>query len=78
MQLVSETRPLVKRDRLLPIAEVERLCAIKKTTVYMLMHRGDFPPCIKMGKRCTRWPEAAVLQWIQDRIAGAAAEGAQS
>lgn len=73
MNLASETRPQVKRDRLLKISDVESLTAIKKTTIYLLMNRGEFPRCVQVTPRTVAWAESAVLQWVQDRIAGACA-----
>ena len=69
MMLVSEVRPQVKRDRLLSLSEVENVSGIRKTTVYQLMKRGEFPRCVNVTPRCVRWPESTVLQWVQDRIA---------
>lgn len=68
MQLVSETRPQVKRDRLLRLPDVEAATGLKKSTLYLLMKRGEFPRCVQVTPRCVAWPESAVLQWVQDRI----------
>ncbi len=73
MQLVSETRPQVKRDRLLRRHEVEAATGLACSTLYLLMRRGEFPRSFKITPRCVAWQEAAVLQWVQDRIA--ASEG---
>lgn len=72
MHLVSENRPPVKRDRMLRLAEVEHLTGLKKSTIYRLMRERQFVQCVQITPRCTAWSEAAVLQWVQDRIAGAA------
>lgn len=71
MQLVSETRPPVKRDRLLRIPDVEAVTSLKKSTIYALQRRGEFPRGVLLSPRCVVWPESAVLQWVQDRIAQA-------
>lgn len=78
MQLVSETRPQVKRDRLLRLPDVEATTGLKKSTIYLLMKRtpAEFPRCVQVTPRCVAWPESAVLQWVQDRIAQAS--GAQA
>jgi prophage regulatory protein len=68
MHLVSETRPQVKRDRLLKLPEVEHLVALKKSTIYNLVKQGKFPRCVQQGPRSVAWKEADVLQWVQDRI----------
>lgn len=75
MHLASETRPQVKRDRLLRLSDVETATSLKKTTIYLLMKRGEFPRCVQVTPRSVAWAESAVLQWVQDRIA--AASGAE-
>lgn len=77
MQLVNETRPQVRRDRLLKLPEVESLTSLKKSTIYMLMKRGDFPRCVQITTRCVAWPESHVLGYVQDRIASIAAKAPQ-
>ncbi|MFY9460666.1 MAG: AlpA family phage regulatory protein [Aquabacterium commune] len=73
MHVVSETRPPVQRDRMVRLAEVEHLTGLKKSTIYRLMRERKFVQCVQVTSRCTAWSEAAVLQWVQDRIAGAVA-----
>lgn len=69
MHLAAETRSQVKRDRLLRLPEVEAATGLKKSTLYMLMKRGEFPRCVQLTARCVAWPESRVLQFVQDRIA---------
>lgn len=71
MQLVHESRPAVRRDRLLRLPEVEAVTSLKKSTIYLLMKRKEFVPCVKVTGRCVAWPESKILQWVQDRIAAA-------
>ncbi len=71
MQLVTQTRPQVQRDRLLRLPEVEAATGLKKSTLYLLMKRGEFVRCVNLTSRCVAWPESQVLQWVQDRIADA-------
>ena len=77
MQLVNENRPQVRRDRLLRLNEVEALVSLRKSTVYHLMKKGEFPRCVQITARCVAWPESRVLQWVQDRIASSDARPAQ-
>lgn len=65
---VPGARPVIPRDRLLRLPEVESLTGIKKSTIYELMRQGKFPRHIKLNRRMAMWPETAVLQWVQDRI----------
>lgn len=71
MQLANETRPQIRRDRLLRLPEVEAATGLKKSTVYLLMSRSEFPRCVQLTARCVAWPESQVFQWVQDRIAAA-------
>jgi len=75
VQLVSETRPQVRRDRLLRLPDVEAATGLKKSTIYLLMKRGEFPRCVQVTPRCVAWPESRVLQFVQDRIADADKQG---
>lgn len=77
MQLVSETKPQVRRDRFLRLAEVESVTGLKKSTIYLLMKRGEFPKCVQLTPRCVAWPESRVLQFVQDRIAASDARDEQ-
>lgn len=77
MHLATETRPSVQRDRLLRLPAVEAAAGIKKSTIYALMKRNEFPQCVKVTSRCVAWPASKVQQWVQDRIGAAAAGGAQ-
>ena len=35
------------------------------------MRAGKFPKSVRLNARMVAWPETAVLQWVQDRIAEA-------
>lgn len=72
VHLVHSAKPVVPRDRLLRIAEVEGVVGAKRSTIYQLMKEGKFPKQITVSRRFAAWPESAVLQWVQDRIAGGA------
>lgn len=71
MQVVHAARPVVPRDRLLRLADVEAVTGCKKSTVYKLMKEGRFPACIRVTTRMVAWSESAVLTWVQERIGGA-------
>ena len=75
MQLVHNSVPAVRRDRLIRLPQVEQLVGIKKTSIYRLMRANAFPRCVRLGHKCVAWPESAVLQWVQDRRADAMSAG---
>ena len=64
--------PLVPRDRLLRLRDVEALVGVKKSTIYALMKQGDFPKCIYVTARTVAWPESRVHAWLQERMKGGA------
>lgn len=72
MQVVHQARPVVPRDRLIRLPEVERLTGCKKSTIYQMMKEGRFIKPIRYSARMVVWPESAVLQFIQDQINQAA------
>ena len=73
MQVVHQSRPVVPRDRLIRLPDVEGATGCKKSTIYELMKAGRFPKPVRLSARHVAWSEAAVLQWVQDRIAEAQA-----
>lgn len=70
MQVVHTAKPIVPRDRLLRLPDVETATGCKKSTIYKLMKEGKFPCCVRITARMAAWPESAVLAWVQARIAG--------
>jgi len=68
MQLVHQSRPVVPRDRLLRLPQVEGTIGFQKSTIYKMIAEGRFPKPVRLGTRTVAWSEAAVLQWVQDRI----------
>lgn len=68
VQLAHSAKPVTLRDRLIKLNEVESICGIRKSTIYLLMKEGKFPRCVRVTSKCSAWPESAVYQWVQDRI----------
>lgn len=70
LQVVHSARPVVPRDRLLRLRDVEAMTGVKKSTIYALMKAGKFPKCVYVTAKAVAWPETAVLSWVQARIHG--------
>jgi prophage regulatory protein len=68
VQLVHQSRPVVPRDRLLRLAEVQTIIGCKKSSIYKMLDEGKFPKPIRYSARLVVWPETVVLQWVQDCI----------
>jgi prophage regulatory protein len=69
VQVANEARQPVPRDRLLRLPDVEATTGLKKSSIYVLMKRGEFPRCVQLTARCVAWPESHVMRYVQDRIA---------
>ena len=67
----DSTNPVTPYDRLLRLPDVEAITGIKKSTIYGLMRKGEFPPCVRITRRMSAWPESKVLSWVRERIYGA-------
>jgi excisionase family DNA binding protein len=52
-------------DTLLTFAEAARRIGISVRQVYRLIHRGDLPPAVKVG-RAARIPESEVAAYIEN------------
>lgn len=59
-------------DALLKLATVEAMTGLSRPSIYRRLALGEFPEPVRLGRRCTRWPAAAVREWIQAQAAEAA------
>ena len=66
--LVHSTKPVIPRDRLLRLPDVEAATGCKKSTIYKLMREGRFPARVRITARYAVWPESAVMAWVHARI----------
>jgi prophage regulatory protein len=66
---VSNFRQNGHRERLLKLADVEFMVALRKTTIYGLVEQKRFPAPVKIGK-ATRWRASEISQWVADRSRG--------
>ncbi|MBH9553334.1 helix-turn-helix transcriptional regulator [Inhella gelatinilytica] len=56
-------------DALLKLQIVEAVTGLSRPSIYRRMAVGDFPQPVRLGRRCTRWPAAAVRDWIKTQQA---------
>jgi prophage regulatory protein len=49
--------------------DVETITGLSRSTLYVLMSRGEFPRPVKLtGKKAVAWPESAISEWLATRI----------
>ena len=66
------------QKRFIRLPEVMEKIGLRRTRIYTLMEEGDFPKCVKLGKKpkdpntfdCRRvaWLEKEVDQWMDSRL----------
>jgi predicted DNA-binding transcriptional regulator AlpA len=61
VDLSSATGPAFFR-----MADVIRITALSRATVYRRIAEGKFPPPVHLGGRASGWPRAALQRWIDD------------
>ena len=55
-------------DSLIRIKTVEAKTGLKKSMIYHLMGKQEFPKNIKIGERAVAWIECEVDEWVQSKI----------
>ncbi len=50
--------------------EVEDLVKLSRSTIYLMMQRGEFPSPVKLGGRAVAWKVADIEAWISRRESG--------
>ncbi len=50
--------------RLLDLAQVKERTALGKSALYDRIKKGTFPEPMRLSKRCSRWREDEVSNWI--------------
>ncbi len=58
------------QNKLLRIAQVCDLTGLRRSSLYRLSAEGRFPKPLKITQRASAWSEAAIRQWIVERISG--------
>ena len=57
-------------DSFLRLADVQRRVPFSRSTIYLMISRGEFPKQISLGARAVGWLKSEIDQWIESRISG--------
>lgn len=60
----EQTKPIILRLR-----EVEKRTGYKKSHIYELIKKNQFPPSIRIGTQTVGWNSNDVDNWIAERLA---------
>lgn len=69
---VVQTDQFRGERRILRIEGVKAACGLGTTHIYNLMKAGKFPRSRRIGSRAVGWDSQEVMQWVADRLDGAA------
>lgn len=47
--------------------EVEKVCGLKRWTIYKMVKSGEFPGSYKLGERASGWKESEIKEWLDSR-----------
>lgn len=64
-------------SQILRLPAVLKKTGLSRSTIYLLISRGDFPARIKLGQRSMGFLESDIEQWVQDRAAKNRVGGAE-
>jgi len=59
-------------DRYLRRRAVEEITGLSRSTIYLMMSRGEFPRPVKLTTRAVAWPEREITEWLDSRERAAA------
>lgn len=60
--------PISYQRRFLRIEEVMLRTGFRRSHIYNMMGKGEFPANIKLGVRAVAWDSVEVDQWISERL----------
>ena len=55
------------QNTLLRLRQVEDICGLKKSTIYIRLKEGTFPPPVSLGARRIAWRSNDIEDWIASR-----------
>ncbi len=50
--------------------EVEKITGLSRTTIYLMMERGEFPRPVKLTRKAVGWSESSITEWLEARAKG--------
>lgn len=54
-------------ERILRRPDVEARTGLSRSTIYLMMSRGEFPKPVRLGQRAVGWPEVIISEWLNSR-----------
>lgn len=54
-------------DKHLRRPAVEEITGLSRTTIYVMMQRGEFPRPVRITGKAVAWPESVIVAWLASR-----------
>ncbi len=58
----------MSKIKILRLNEVIYITGLSRSTIYLMMSEGLFPPNIKLGARAVGWIEEDIQDWIDAKV----------
>jgi prophage regulatory protein len=55
------------RNHWLKLKEVQLRVALSRSSIYLMVNRGEFPKPVKIGRRAVAWSEASITRWMAQK-----------
>ena len=52
----------------MPLKEVMSTVLLSRSTIYLMMNRGEFPKPKKLGSRAAAWSRKEIGEWVEDKL----------
>lgn len=49
--------------------EIEEITGLSRSTIYLMMSKGEFPRPVRLTRKAVGWPESAITEWLNSREA---------
>lgn len=60
----------MQQPRIMRLPEVMTLTGYKRSSIYLLMSRGQFPKHHRIGLRAVGWNSQDIERWINEQLEG--------
>lgn len=54
---------------ILRLPEVCSRTGLSRSSIYLRITRGEFPPPVSLGGRAVGWPETEIENWLAEKVA---------
>lgn len=59
----------METTRIIRLSEVMGRTGLSRSSIYLKVAEGTFPPQVALGSRAVGWVESEISTWLEERIA---------